>query len=125
MMTGERIGAEKALEWGLVNKVVPDDELMYSAMELAHQIVQHAPLALGVIKYMTNKALAFEEHYDLERALAGHLGTTEDTRASREAWVSPEPFPLSSIAKRPGVPVVQPRYVQRRLRLLSRLTSLL
>jgi enoyl-CoA hydratase/carnithine racemase len=93
MMTGEMIGAQRALEWGLVNKVVPDDQLMDAAMELAHLIVSHAPLALGVIKYMTNKALALEDHYDLERALAGHLGTTEDTRASREAWVSRQPFP--------------------------------
>jgi enoyl-CoA hydratase/carnithine racemase len=93
MMTGEMIGAEQAREWGLVNSVVPDEELMDSAMALARTLVQHAPLALGVAKYMTNKALAFEEHYDLERALAGHLGTTEDTRASRAAWVAREPFP--------------------------------
>jgi enoyl-CoA hydratase len=86
MMTGEMIDADTALDWGLVNKVVPDEELMDAAMEMAHQIASNPPLALGVIKYMVGKALKFEEHYDLERAMAYHLQTSEDTKTAREHW---------------------------------------
>jgi enoyl-CoA hydratase/carnithine racemase len=86
MMTGELIDAETALDWGLVNKVVEDDECLPAAIALAHQLTENAPLPLGVIKYMVNKALKIDEHYDLERALAYHLGNTEDTPKAREAW---------------------------------------
>jgi enoyl-CoA hydratase/carnithine racemase len=86
MMTGELIDAQTALDWGLVNSVVPDDDMMTAAMDMAKLITQHAPLALGVLKYMTNKALKLEEHYDLERVLAYHLQTTKDTQAVGAAW---------------------------------------
>jgi enoyl-CoA hydratase/carnithine racemase len=86
MMTGELIDAETACKWGLVNQVVSDDECLPTAVALAHQLVGHAPLALGVTKYMVNKALSIDEHYDLERALAYHLGRTEDTPKARDAW---------------------------------------
>jgi enoyl-CoA hydratase len=86
MMTGELIDAETARDWGLVNEVVPDDEMLARAEEIAQQIAGHAPLPVGMIKYMINKALRTEEHYDLERALAYHLSPTEDTRKAREYW---------------------------------------
>jgi enoyl-CoA hydratase/carnithine racemase len=87
MMTGETIDATTALEWGLVNVVVPDDECVARAVDLARQIASHAPLALGVLKYMTNKAVALDQHYDLERALGYHLLETEDTKAAFGAWL--------------------------------------
>lgn len=86
MMTGEMIDAQTALDWGLVNMVVPDDECLSKAVDVAQQLTKHAPIPLGMIKYMLNKALKIDEHYDLERALAYHLQTTEDTRTAREAW---------------------------------------
>jgi enoyl-CoA hydratase/carnithine racemase len=86
MMTGELIDAQTALDWGLVNKVVSDDDMMDEAMAMAKLITSHAPLPLGIAKYMVNKALKFEEHYDLERVLAYHLQSTEDTRAAGAAW---------------------------------------
>jgi len=67
---------------------VPDDDMMDEAMAMAKLITANAPLAVGVIKYMVNKALKFEEHYDLERVLAYHLQNTEDTKAVGTAWRS-------------------------------------
>jgi 2-(1,2-epoxy-1,2-dihydrophenyl)acetyl-CoA isomerase len=40
---GERIGARQALDWGLVNRVVPDDELDRSVAELAARLVAGPP----------------------------------------------------------------------------------
>src|ERR1700729_2473207 len=42
-MLGERIGADRALEWGLVNRVVPDDELRSTVTELAAKLAAGPP----------------------------------------------------------------------------------
>jgi enoyl-CoA hydratase len=48
MMTGERISAEQAREWGLVNRVVPRDQLDAAVAELCEQLVAGAPLAMAL-----------------------------------------------------------------------------
>ena len=50
IMTGEIIGAQEAYEIGLVEKVVPADELMNAAEELANTIKSKAPIAVAVTK---------------------------------------------------------------------------
>lgn len=52
LMTAELIPAAEALQWGLVNQVVPDDQLMDSAMELARKLANKAPQALGMAKHV-------------------------------------------------------------------------
>jgi enoyl-CoA hydratase len=48
MMTGERISAEQAKAWGLVNRVVPRDQLDAAVTELCEQLVAGAPLAMAL-----------------------------------------------------------------------------
>lgn len=50
LLTGKKITAAKALEWGLINEVVPDDELDARAMELAQQLAELAPSAVARTK---------------------------------------------------------------------------
>lgn len=50
MFTGEAITAERALELGLVNRVVDDEALMATALELANTIAANAPLAVQASK---------------------------------------------------------------------------
>jgi crotonobetainyl-CoA hydratase len=50
LLTGRRMGAQEAAAWGLVNRVVPDDQLLQAARELAQQITQAAPLSVAAIK---------------------------------------------------------------------------
>jgi crotonobetainyl-CoA hydratase len=50
LLTGRRMSASEAAQWGLVNRVVAADALLSSAQELAAQIVQAAPLALAAVK---------------------------------------------------------------------------
>lgn len=54
MFTGERIGAEEAKTLGLVNRVVPDDELMEQALGLARTIAGKSPLILKLLKRTLN-----------------------------------------------------------------------
>jgi 2-(1,2-epoxy-1,2-dihydrophenyl)acetyl-CoA isomerase len=49
MMLGDRLYGPKALEWGLVNRVVPDGEVETTAMDLAKQLAL-GPRSLGIIK---------------------------------------------------------------------------
>lgn len=51
LFTGRRISAQTAKdEFGLVEKVVPQDEVLESALALAEEIAQHAPIALRELK---------------------------------------------------------------------------
>ncbi len=68
---GERIPAAKALEWGLVNRVVADEELDSAVAALAEQLRAAAPGALATIKRTLNHRLyaGFEELLELEAVL--------------------------------------------------------
>ncbi len=50
MLTGRRMAAEEAAHWGLAHRVVPIDQLMSTARELATEIAKGAPLALQALK---------------------------------------------------------------------------
>jgi enoyl-CoA hydratase/carnithine racemase len=47
VLTGSSFTAEAALEYGLVNKVVPDDELMEAAMAMANKIARNSPKSVA------------------------------------------------------------------------------
>jgi crotonobetainyl-CoA hydratase len=50
ILTGEPIDAETALRWGLVNAVVPAEQVLPEALALAHRIAANAPLAVQASK---------------------------------------------------------------------------
>ena len=50
LFLGRRMGASEAAHYGLVNKVVPYDDLMDAAREWAEQLAKSAPLALQAVK---------------------------------------------------------------------------
>jgi len=55
--TAEMIDARRALEWGLVSRVVPHDSLMETARELAARIVVHPPQAMRMTKRLMREAM--------------------------------------------------------------------
>lgn len=56
IMTGEHISAEEALRIGLVQKVVPPEELMNEAERIAKLILSKAPVAIKMAKCAVNVA---------------------------------------------------------------------
>jgi len=54
VMTGRLLDAETASQWGLVSRVVPDDELRAEAMKLASEIAVKSPLAVANAKDVMN-----------------------------------------------------------------------
>lgn len=57
IFTGERFTAAQADRIGLVNKVLPDAELLPEAYRIAHKIAEMAPLAIGLAKDSVNRGL--------------------------------------------------------------------
>jgi 2-(1,2-epoxy-1,2-dihydrophenyl)acetyl-CoA isomerase len=55
--TGEKVPADKCLEWGLCNRVVPSEHLLDEALKLAVELSSKAPLALQHAKDAINQAM--------------------------------------------------------------------
>jgi len=66
MLLGEKIAADKARAWGLINRVVPDDDLQSAALALATDLAAGPTLSLGLIR----RAAWAATSTDLEAALA-------------------------------------------------------
>ncbi len=54
ILLNRRLGAEEALQWGLVTKVVPDDQLMIEAKALAKKLAQGPTQAFATVKMLLN-----------------------------------------------------------------------
>jgi enoyl-CoA hydratase len=89
ILTGDRIGAAEAERIGLVNKVVPADQLMTAAEEMARRIASRGPLAVrAAIEAVTvGSDMGFEEGQFLEATLFGLLASTEDMREGMSAFL--------------------------------------
>ncbi|NMN98401.1 crotonase/enoyl-CoA hydratase family protein [Antrihabitans stalactiti] len=59
LLTGDPFDAATALQWGLVNAVVPEVKLRESALSLAHRIAANAPQAVRVSKRVMQRAADF------------------------------------------------------------------
>jgi enoyl-CoA hydratase/carnithine racemase len=70
LLTGEPISALTAMEWGLVNRVVPPDRLDEAVSELVDQITRYSPLVIGIGKQAFYEQLEVDEHdaYDVGKA---------------------------------------------------------
>jgi len=79
LLLGESLPAVQALEWGLVNLVVPDDELRDAAMSLARELAA-GPRSLGLIKRTAWAAVdsSFEAAMAAERAAQREASPTDD-----------------------------------------------
>lgn len=55
--TADLIDAQCALEWGLVSRVVPQEELMTAAFDLAARIARHPPQAMRMTKRLMREAM--------------------------------------------------------------------
>ena len=87
--TGRPVDAQEALSLGLVNRVVPDDQLGDTTMELARSLAQGPQIALSLMKRNLNcaESSGLAELLDLEAANQVLTGRTEDHREAAKAFV--------------------------------------
>lgn len=89
IFTGRMITAEKALAWGLVNGLFPQDELLANALETAKAITQVGSLGVAYAKDAISNGLNMgkEDGFRYEASLFGVLFATEDQREGMYAFV--------------------------------------
>jgi len=89
ILTGDFIDAEEAYRIGLVNKIVPHEQLMEKAMELAKKIASRPPLAVRYAKETVNRSLegSTVSGFALESFLHALSCTTEDKKEGVSAFL--------------------------------------
>lgn len=90
VLTGSIINATEAERIGLVNKVVPHDELMKATKELAGEIAKNPPLAVGMAKAMLYRGMLAQDigaHMDFENYTQNLLMNTKDFKEGIDSFM--------------------------------------
>ena len=87
LMTGNTIDASIALEYGLVNHVVPLDDLLPKAKMILEQIMAKAPLAIAKCIAAVNSGMTDKNGYDVELKSFGECFNTDDMKEGASAFL--------------------------------------
>jgi enoyl-CoA hydratase/carnithine racemase len=93
LLTGDIISAERALEIGLVQRVVPTEELDGAVMDLAERIAANAPIAVQIVKHLVRVAqsTSLDVGLSYENDLFAYCFTTSDSDEGRAAFAAKRP----------------------------------
>lgn len=97
IFTGRQVKADEALRIGLVNKVVPNDQLMKEAMELAQLIAEKPPISIATGKITVNRNMEADQYSATmnESAAICKVLDTEDAREGLKSFLEkrkPAPY---------------------------------
>jgi enoyl-CoA hydratase len=87
-LTGEPIGAERAYELGVVNRLAEPGAALETALELAGAVVRNAPLALIASKQIIEQSPEWsaEEMWGKQGEISGPVFTSQDAREGATAF---------------------------------------
>ena len=93
IFTGRHVGAEEALEIGLADAVVPDDEVYSTAVAMARKFAAGPPLALAAAKQAIDEGLELpiDDGLKLESRLFAELFGTEDQKVGMTSFIENGP----------------------------------
>jgi 2-(1,2-epoxy-1,2-dihydrophenyl)acetyl-CoA isomerase len=93
MMTGDVLSAEQAMAMGMINAVVPDDELLARALAMAEKLAQAPTAAIGRIKQLLEASATndYAGQLDREREAQIESGQTRDFREGVTAFLEKRP----------------------------------
>jgi len=88
LLLGDTMDAETALRWGFINRVVPREQLLGTAQEMAERIGENAPLAVQAAKELAVRSfeMSMAEGLRFEQFVNRILSHSKDTAAAREAF---------------------------------------
>jgi len=88
LLCADKVPAQQAMSMGLLNAVVPADELRAKAEEYAHRITVNGPLAVRKTKESVLRGLATDmrEAYKIESAIATEVFSSEDAKEGPAAF---------------------------------------
>jgi enoyl-CoA hydratase/carnithine racemase len=89
MLTGDFVKADDAARYGLVNKVVPDNEVVTQARNLARKLAMGAPLSMRYIKEATNIGLeqGMAAGFKAEAEAVGKIFASKDAQEGVSAFL--------------------------------------
>ncbi len=92
MLTNRVLSADEALAWGALNQVVPPDELMKTANDLAIRFSNGPTLAHGAIKRLLNQSYVngLETQMELETMNIANMSATHDGVGAIKAFLNKE-----------------------------------
>ena len=85
LLTGTTLSAAEAQRYGIVNRVVPDDELMETVESLAAELASRDPVLVQTIKRCVYQSATADLRTSLDLA-AAQLAVLRSTEASEEAF---------------------------------------
>src|SRR3954447_4939991 len=93
VFTGRHVGAEEALEIGMADAVVPDEEVLTTALAMARKFAAGPPLALAAAKRAIDEGLdlPLSEGLALESRLFAELFDTEDQKTGMASFLENGP----------------------------------
>jgi enoyl-CoA hydratase/carnithine racemase len=93
ILTGRTVTAAEALSIGLVQYVVPQNELIEQALKLAEMMAANAPVAVRSAKAAIHRGadLTLADGLRLEQDMASFLYTTEDSKEGPQAFLEKRP----------------------------------
>jgi enoyl-CoA hydratase len=93
LLTGDTFSPQRAYELGLVNWVVPHDDLLPSALEMAGRILRHSPVAAARILTAVTRGLnaTISEGLEIESEQFARMVATHDIREALDAWIARRP----------------------------------
>ena len=95
LLTGDVIDARRALEWGLVNRVVPAERLEEETLLLARQIAEKPPatVAAGKRAFYQQMDLGIDKAYALAGEVIASSFAHDEGRAGMDAFIEKRPPP--------------------------------
>ena len=93
MLTNRTLGAAEAVEWGLVNRVVPDAELAGEALALARELAQGATGAYGAVKrvVLRSESETLESQMEIEARAIADAARSADGQEGIRAFLDKRP----------------------------------
>lgn len=89
LLTGDSFTAERAREIGIINQVVPRDQVMDAAIAMADRILRHSPLAAARILTAVTRGLncSISEGLLIETEQFARMTATSDVHEGLNAWI--------------------------------------